>query len=422
MFREAVVLMSGLSTRLLDVDSDDPTLARRGRNALIVFTGAIACGIPSLVALFFIPHGPGLSVIIAVFCICAALCTRLVHRGKVDLGIGLFFVVMLAAELAFPIVSQDSRLTAVYLVIPVAIAGVTLERRGLMIVALTSMVIAVTVTVVYPPLNPPPTTLEVILAALILIGFLIVVTWLGSDSLRREAARADAAAARERLLARGLADANEELEARVARRTEELEFALTRQEVLVAELAELSLRDPLTGLYNRRHADHELPRLLAAADRYGHPMAMAMADLDHFKAVNDDHTYAVGDEVLRRFATILEQTCRTTDVVTRYGGEEFLVMMPQTSVEQGHVVCERLRREVERHPWHEVVAGLTVTVSIGIADTAHAGGLVTLVAASDTALHRAKRDGRNRVVAATGEPHTRVVAHGSDPASHVREA
>ena len=65
-----------------------------------------------------------------------------------------------------------------------------------------------------------------------------------------------------------------------------------------------AVRDPLTGLHNRRHADHELPRLLAAAERYDHPMSMAMADLDHFKTVNDDHNYAVGDEVLRRFARI----------------------------------------------------------------------------------------------------------------------
>jgi diguanylate cyclase (GGDEF)-like protein len=401
--------MSSFSSRLLTVDHADARVARRGRNALVVFYGAIACGLPSIVALFFIPHGPGLSVIIAVFCVCAALCTRLVHRGKVDLGVGLFFVAMLAAELAFPIVSQDSRLTGVYLVIPVAIAGVTLERRGLLAVAVASMVVAVAVTLSYPPVDPPPSAFEIALAALILTSFVLVATWLGSDSLRREAQRADDAADRERQLAQGLAKANQELEDRVARRTEELEFALTRQEALVAELAELSLRDPLTGLHNRRHADHELPRLLAAAERYGHPMAMAMADLDHFKAVNDDHNYAIGDEVLQRFARILESTCRTTDVVTRYGGEEFLVMMPQTTVEQGLVVCERLRVEVERHPWDELVAGLSVTVSIGIADTAHSGGLVTLVAASDTALHRAKREGRNRVVATSGEATIRPV-------------
>jgi len=401
--------VSSLSARLLSVECADPRTARRGRNALIVFTGAIACGLPSIVALFFIPHGPGLSVIVAVFCLCAALCTRLVHRGQVDLGVGLFFVIMIGAELAFPIVSQDSRLTAVYLVIPVAIAGVTLERRGLVAVALASMIVAVGVTLVYPPVDPPPSTFEVVLAALILITFVLMATWLGSDSLRREAQRADAAAACAGSLADGLAAVNEELEDRVARRTDELERALTRQEALVAELAELSLRDPLTGLHNRRHADHELPRQLAAAERYDHPMSMAMADLDHFKTVNDDYNYAVGDEVLRRFARILEGTCRTTDVVTRYGGEEFLVMMPQTAMDQGFVVCERLRLEVERHPWHEVVPGLAVTVSIGIADTAHSGGLVTLVAASDTALHRAKREGRNRVVSISGEPFTRPV-------------
>jgi diguanylate cyclase (GGDEF)-like protein len=396
---------------MLTVDHADAATARRGRNALIVFYGAIACGIPSIVALFFIPHGPALSAIIAVFCLVAAYSTRLVHQGRVDLGAGVFFVAMIAAEVAFPILSGDARLTAIYLVVPVAIAGVTLARQGVLAVTGVALVAAVVVTLVYPPVDPPPMVAEVITASVIVTLFVLAATWLGSDSLRREAVRADAAAAEAGTLARSLAAANEELEGRVALRTEELEFALSRQEALVAELAELSLRDPLTELHNRRHADHELPRLLAAAERYNHPLAMAMADLDRFKAVNDNHTYAVGDEVLRRFAAILRSTCRATDVITRYGGEEFVVMMPQTDVDQGRAVCERVRQEVEQHPWGEVVEGLRVTVSIGLADTRHDSGLVTLVAAADAALHRAKREGRNRVVVL--EPDVRGHAAGA---------
>jgi diguanylate cyclase (GGDEF)-like protein len=233
-------------------------------------------------------------------------------------------------------------------------------------------------------------------------AFVLVASLLGVDGVRREAQRADAAASRSADLAAGLARSNAELEARVEQRTEELQFTLARQESLVADLAELSLRDPLTGLYNRRHADHELPRLLASAQRYGQPLAMAMADLDHFKRVNDDHSYSIGDEVLRRFSQIMTDNARGADVITRYGGEEFLLVMPQTSLEQAQVVCERLRREVETQPWHEIVEGLRITVSIGVADSVRHDGLVTLVGSADQALHRAKRGGRNQVVLADG--------------------
>jgi len=269
-------------------------------------------------------------------------------------------------------------------------------------VTASAVVIVLVGTLAYPPVDPPPTAMEIVLAALFLIVVALVTSRLGLQGEREETRRADAEAQRATELARHLQDTNTRLEERVEQRTEELQFALARQEALVAELAELSLRDPLTGLYNRRHADHELPRLVAAAQRYGHPLAMAMADLDHFKLVNDEHSYSVGDEVLRRFARIVTDNARGADVITRYGGEEFLVVMPQTTLEQSHVLCERIRFEVERHPWFEVAPDLRQTVSIGIADTVAHPGLVTLVAAADAALHQAKRQGRNRVAVADG--------------------
>jgi diguanylate cyclase (GGDEF)-like protein len=314
----------------------------------------------------------------------------------------MFSAVIVVAEVLFPVLTGDSRLTAIYLVVPVAIAGVTLERVGIAVVTTVVIVAGVVVTLVYPPVDPPVGEFEIILAAILVTAFVLVASLLGVDGLRREAQRADAAARTSADLADGLVRSNAELEERVEQRTEELQFALARQESLVAELAELSVRDPLTGLYNRRHADHELPRLLTSADRYGQPLAMAMADLDLFKQVNDVHSYSVGDEVLRRFAQIMTENARGADVITRYGGEEFLLVMPQTSLAQAGVVCERLRREVELHPWDEVVPGLHVTVSIGVADSALHDGLVTLVGASDHALHQAKRSGRNRVVLADG--------------------
>jgi diguanylate cyclase (GGDEF)-like protein len=310
---------------------------------------------------------------------------------------------MIVAEVLFPLTTGDARLTAIYLVVPVAIAGVTLDRIGIAVVTAVALVVGAIVTIAYPPVDPPVGEFEIILAAVLVTAFVVVASMLGVDGLRREARRADQAARTSAELADGLARSNAELEARVEQRTEELQFALARQESLVAELAELSLRDPLTGLYNRRHADHELPRLVASAERHRQPLALAMADLDHFKQVNDDNSYSIGDEVLRRFSAIMTENARGADVITRYGGEEFLLVMPQTSLDQARVLCERLRIEVERYPWQEVAGGLQLTVSIGVADTVAHDGLIPLVAAADAALHQAKRTGRNRVRLADGQ-------------------
>ena len=391
-----------LVSRLTHVNHPDAATRLRGRNALVVFYGVIALGIPSLIGLSFIPYGRTLAAIVAVFLVLAWVCTRLVASGRVDVGVWMFSAVIVVAEVLFPVLSGDSRLTAIYLVVPVAIAGVTLNRFGIAVLTTVVIVAGVVVTIVYPPVDPPVSEFEIILAAILVTAFVLVASLLGVDGMRREAQRADAAARTSADLADGLARYNAELEERVEQRTEELQFALARQESLVADLAELSLRDPLTGLYNRRHADHELPRLLASAQRYGQPLAMAMADLDHFKRVNDDHSYSVGDEVLRRFSQLMTVNARGADVITRYGGEEFLLVMPQTSLEHAAVVCERLRSEVENHPWHEIVEGLRITVSIGVADSVRHEGLVTLVGSADQALHQAKRTGRNRVVLADG--------------------
>jgi diguanylate cyclase (GGDEF)-like protein len=383
--------------RALTAQHPDPDTRVRATNALLVLTGVLVVGLLATVPLLLVPAG---GVVAGLTCLTVSLVAlvslALVRRGHVDPGLWLFFAVVLLGNLAGAAIEDDARLSAVYLVIPVAIAGVTMAWRGLAIVTALSLLIGVTVTVLFPPVDPVGTQ-EIVTAGVICITAVLTTSLLGGWGQRREARRADAAARHNAELAETLRVANQELEARVADRTEELQLALARQETLVAELAELSVRDPITGLHNRRHADEQLPRLAAAAERYAHPLALAMADLDHFKRVNDEHSYAVGDEVLRRFARILEDSARGSDVVARYGGEEFVIVMPQTTLEHALVVCERIRRSVESHPWHELAPGLRVTVSLGVTDSEQGGGMAALVRSADGALHAAKRAGRNQV-------------------------
>jgi diguanylate cyclase (GGDEF)-like protein len=387
---------------LLRVNHPDASTRMRAVNALVIAYAKIAIGVVALYPLSRIPGGATIALIAGLGILAGMVAVVLIRRGQVTPGLYVLIGGFLAAFAAVPLVIKDARLSAVYCSIAVVIAGVTLNRIGVAIVTVLALTIAVAGTWAYPPVDPPVGPQEIITAAVILIVINLATALLGLWGQRQETRRADAAAQRSQELAERLQRSNAELEARVAARTEELQRALSSQETLVAELAELSVRDPLTGLHNRRHADDEIPRLVASADRHGQPLALAMADLDHFKVVNDAHSYSVGDEVLRAFARILSQNARATDLVVRYGGEEFLLVMPQTTLEHAVAVCERLRRAVSEHDWGTVVPGLRITVSVGVASTVQSAGLVTLVSAADAALHQAKRGGRDRVITSPG--------------------
>lgn len=159
------------------------------------------------------------------------------------------------------------------------------------------------------------------------------------------------------------------------------------------DLKRQSLEDALTGLPNRRQLDQLLAEV---PTRY----AVAMLDLDHFKQVNDTHSHAVGDEVLRCLGGLLRSTCRAADTPARYGGEEFVVLMPGIDTDMARGLAERLRRAVQAFDWGRVVPGLAVTVSIGVAGAAEATSAQALLALADQRLYAAKRGGRNRVVSA----------------------
>jgi diguanylate cyclase (GGDEF)-like protein len=158
--------------------------------------------------------------------------------------------------------------------------------------------------------------------------------------------------------------------------------------------------DALTGLHNRRRADQELPQLIAQARAQGQPLQVAVMDVDWFKGVNDQYGHAVGDEVLRTVAQILQERLRTRDLAARLGGEEFLVVLVDSLPAAALEVCERLRAAVQLHPWDDLAPGLQVTVSIGLASVGDPDDAIQVTQRADEALYRAKNEGRNRVCAA----------------------
>jgi two-component system cell cycle response regulator len=164
-----------------------------------------------------------------------------------------------------------------------------------------------------------------------------------------------------------------------------------------AELELMAGTDALTGLWNRRHMQDELEAAARAASRHGHPLSVLMLDIDHFKFVNDEHGHPAGDAVLCGVADRIRQAVRGEDVAGRWGGEEFLAVLPWTDRLGAATVAERLRAAIAKDPVRDAEMSIAVTVSVGMA-TAHPGELVdTVVARADEALYRAKERGRNRI-------------------------
>jgi diguanylate cyclase (GGDEF)-like protein/PAS domain S-box-containing protein len=151
----------------------------------------------------------------------------------------------------------------------------------------------------------------------------------------------------------------------------------------------LSLSDPLTGIANRRLLDIMLDTCLARTNRYGDPLALAMADIDHFKAFNDTYGHVEGDKLLSQIAGLISGEIRQTDLVARYGGEEFLIMLPDSNLENAWLTGERIRRKIAEHTG--------VTISIGVAAYHQGMNKEDLIDRADQAMYQAKQNGRNQV-------------------------
>jgi two-component system cell cycle response regulator len=193
-----------------------------------------------------------------------------------------------------------------------------------------------------------------------------------------------------------VADAELVATVRSAARTGMLQEELRTRAVALEQLA---FTDALSSLPNRRFLDRQLEALISASRRHGRPLAVAIVDIDRFKPVNDTHGHAAGDAVIAGIGRRLRDNLRAEDHVGRFGGEEFLVLLPDTDAEAAAAAAEHLLHAVAAEPFETPAGPLPVTVSIGLAawddDAAH-----ELVARADDALYAAKEAGRNRVAGA----------------------
>ena len=185
---------------------------------------------------------------------------------------------------------------------------------------------------------------------------------------------------------------------------------LTREfQRLLDALCSLTMEDSLTGLFNRRYFDSRLVQEMQRALRDGTPCSLMMVDIDHFKKVNDQHGHQAGDQTLAHVARIMEETLRASDVTARFGGEEFTIILPNTTGESAQMTGERIRRAVERSPL-KLKDPIKVTISLGISTYVPPAYITPeqLIRQADTAMYRAKQAGRNCCMLFASRPDSRA--------------
>jgi diguanylate cyclase (GGDEF)-like protein len=174
--------------------------------------------------------------------------------------------------------------------------------------------------------------------------------------------------------------------------------AAIRNAQLHAKVQWMAITDPLTGLYNRRGLFTFGEREVERYHRFGHPLASIMLDIDNFKVINDTYTHASGDQVLRELANTCRHNLRDLDIIGRYGGEEFVILLPEADIPKANQIAERLRHQVEITPVPLPQNLINVTISLGVAPASkETPNLITLIERADRAMYIAKQTGRNRV-------------------------
>lgn len=194
---------------------------------------------------------------------------------------------------------------------------------------------------------------------------------------------------------------NEELEGHVEERTFELQIALRELQDVNAELEKRNFEDALTGLYNRRYFNQQIEKEYRRAYRSGQPLSLLMIDIDHFKKVNDTHGHFIGDQILKGLAVLLKNSAkRPGDTVCRYGGEEFAVILADSSQSQAESFAKNLVSHVRNYIFETDSGARNITISVGVAELNTDSGQLKehLFKSADEALYRAKREGRDQVV------------------------
>jgi len=175
---------------------------------------------------------------------------------------------------------------------------------------------------------------------------------------------------------------------------------------LLTKVEALAITDSLTSLFNRRHLENVLEAEWKKSQRYGHPLTCLLIDIDHFKSVNDTYGHKAGDSVLSEISRILENCLREVDTIARWGGEEFVAVLPNTDLDNGMKAASRVLEKISHHTFGPL-PNRRITVSIGLASTATSIGTASdLITMADCALYEAKKNGRNRVEVVTKDLRT----------------
>ncbi len=222
------------------------------------------------------------------------------------------------------------------------------------------------------------------------VRFFDLLTRIGSENQRRRLAESE------------IIQAREQLESRVEDRTIELNRALLEVGDLAAQLNEslkrvekLAVTDTLTETYNRRKFDEVVVKEHHLANHGGEPFSLIMIDIDHFKMVNDKFGHRTGDQVLIQLSQLIRGLIRQGDLLIRWGGEEFLILLPGTQIEEASLFAERVRQEVENKQFSSIGV---MTISLGVAQLREGDSTDSVLKRVDSALYQAKQNGRNRVV------------------------
>ncbi len=170
-------------------------------------------------------------------------------------------------------------------------------------------------------------------------------------------------------------------------------FDITMRKITENELTELSIKDELTKLYNRRYFNQILPREIKRAKRYGHHLSLIMYDIDYFKRINDNFGHQAGDAVLKEISNIVIDNVRSVDLVFRIGGEEFIILLIETNAQDAYKVAEKIRKIVEKHDFK---IGKTITISLGVTEVHNDDSFDSIIRRIDNALYKSKSNGRNK--------------------------